>query len=118
MIGDFLFIHVEEYVTQDIVKTSVTVQRIDSIAFSGVNGSCRLSFIDLAGSERATDMPDIDKQTRIEGAEINQSLLAVRSHIVRFVYVMVQQSMIAQPANRKCSECAHCLAASTAERVH
>ena len=39
----------------------------------------RMSFIDLAGSERAADVAsDTDKQTRIEGAEINQSLLAVR----------------------------------------
>lgn len=38
----------------------------------------RISFIDLAGSERASDVTDTDKQTRLEGAEINQSLLAVR----------------------------------------
>ena len=37
----------------------------------------RFSFIDLAGSERAADVTDTDKQTRVEGAEINQSLLAV-----------------------------------------
>ena len=37
----------------------------------------RISFIDLAGSERASDSGDMDKQTRMEGAEINQSLLAV-----------------------------------------
>ena len=38
---------------------------------------CRISFIDLAGSERASDMGDPDRQTRMESAEINQSLLAV-----------------------------------------
>ncbi|XP_023438408.2 kinesin-like protein KIF24 isoform X2 [Dasypus novemcinctus] len=37
----------------------------------------RISFIDLAGSERAADARDTDKQTKMEGAEINQSLLAV-----------------------------------------
>jgi kinesin family protein 2/24 len=37
----------------------------------------RFSFIDLAGSERAADVTDSDRQTRMEGAEINQSLLAV-----------------------------------------
>ena len=39
--------------------------------------SHRFSFIDLAGCERAADVTDTDKQTRVEGAEINQSLLAV-----------------------------------------
>uniref|UniRef100_A0A670YVF8 Kinesin-like protein KIF24 n=1 Tax=Pseudonaja textilis TaxID=8673 RepID=A0A670YVF8_PSETE len=37
----------------------------------------RISFIDLAGSERAADAKDSDRQTKMEGAEINQSLLAV-----------------------------------------
>jgi len=39
----------------------------------------RLTFIDLAGSERAADADCSNRQTRIEGAEINQSLLAVSS---------------------------------------
>lgn len=40
-------------------------------------GFLRISFIDLAGSERAADARDSDRQTKMEGAEINQSLLAV-----------------------------------------
>lgn len=37
----------------------------------------RMWFVDLAGSERASDAKEPDRQSRMEGAEINQSLLAV-----------------------------------------
>ncbi|NXM71185.1 KIF24 protein, partial [Serilophus lunatus] len=41
----------------------------------------RITFIDLAGSERAADAKDSDRQTKMEGAEINQSLLALKECI-------------------------------------
>jgi kinesin family protein 2/24 len=41
----------------------------------------RLSFIDLAGSERGADTSNCSKATRLEGAEINTSLLALKEVI-------------------------------------
>ena len=38
----------------------------------------KFSLIDLAGNERGVDTASSDRQTRMEGAEINKSLLALK----------------------------------------
>jgi kinesin family protein 2/24 len=41
----------------------------------------KMNFIDLAGSEKGSDVIDMGKQTKFDGAEINKSLLALKECI-------------------------------------
>lgn len=53
----------------------------------------KFSLIDLAGNERGADTSSADRQTRLEGAEINKSLLALKvgllshTHTLSFIEV-------------------------------
>ena len=42
----------------------------------------KFSLIDLAGNERGADTASADRKTRMEGAEINKSLLALKVSIL------------------------------------
>ena len=50
-----------------------------SVLYCGIPG--RFSFIDLAGSERGADTSSASRATRLEGADINTSLLALKEVI-------------------------------------
>lgn len=43
----------------------------------------KFSLIDLAGNERGADTSSADRQTRLEGAEINKSLLALKVSVLQ-----------------------------------
>lgn len=45
----------------------------------------KFSLIDLAGNERGADTSSADRQTRLEGAEINKSLLALKVNKVLLI---------------------------------
>ena len=48
---------------------------------AGKKSQGKLTFIDLAGCERGADTLEQNKQTKIDGAEINKSLLALKECI-------------------------------------
>lgn len=63
----------------DESSRSHAILQISLKAASKLHG--KITFIDLAGSERGADTVENSKQTRIDGAEINKSLLALKECI-------------------------------------
>lgn len=60
----------------------------------------KFSLVDLAGNERGADTSSADRQTRMEGAEINKSLLALKvsysswSRVIIHVWILFNSGVI------------------------
>lgn len=60
----------------------------------------KFSLVDLAGNERGADTSSADRQTRMEGAEINKSLLALKvsysswSRVIIHMWILFNSGVI------------------------
>ncbi|XP_015262287.1 PREDICTED: kinesin-like protein KIF2A isoform X2 [Gekko japonicus] len=53
----------------------------------------KFSLIDLAGNERGADTSSADRQTRLEGAEINKSLLALKVNKISLIMLELMKAL-------------------------
>ncbi len=71
----------------DSSRSHAVLQIVLKDARTGRPTGGKFSFVDLAGSERGADTTHNNRQTRMEGAEINKSLLALKECIRALFHV-------------------------------
>lgn len=81
----------------DSSRSHAVLQIILKDTRTGKKTGGKFSFVDLAGSERGADTTHNNRQTRMEGAEINKSLLALKECIRALFHVQVSSASVFTP---------------------